>query len=230
MATHPHSAPHVAQLLENLDEVALILGIHRAVAGPTPGRKRNVEVLNKSAIVLVVACWEAFVEDLASNALDFMVNEATSHTQLPKLILERVGSKYSGTNAWSLAGEGWKTVLRSNLAEVLAKTTGSLNTPRAAQVDELFLKTIGITSLSSGWSWSGRTQPSAVKALDTLIRLRGSIAHRVQHSESVHKSTVTSAVELVSCLAAKSNNLVRTYVHTVIGKHPWNRVFYKSVG
>lgn len=230
MATTNAPAPHVMQLLQNLDEVRALLGIHQAIAGSTRGRKRNVEVLNKSAVVLVVACWEAYVEDLASNALGFMIDQATSHTIFPKPVLERVASKCAGPNAWQLAGDGWKKVMRDNFSEVLAKTTGTLNTPRAPQVDELFAKTIGLASLSSTWSWPRRSQAASVKALDELITLRGSIAHRVQHSNSVHKSTVTAAVELVSRLAAKSTNQVRIHVHSTTGKYPWNRVLFKGVG
>lgn len=230
MSTAKNPAPHVSQLLENLQEVDLLLNIHTALAGSSPGRKRNVEVLNKSAVVLVVACWEAYVEDLASTALKFMIDDAKSHSIFPKLVLDRVGSKYSGQHAWALAGDGWKKALRDNFSEVLAKTTGALNIPRAPQVDELFAKTIGLPSLSACWSWPGRPQASAVKALDDLITLRGSIAHRVQHSKSVHKKSVTAAVELVSRLAAKSTNAVRQHVHTATGKFPWNRITFKGLG
>lgn len=230
MATHKISAPHVAQLLENLAEVEQLLDFHQAIAGATPGRKRNVEVLNKSAVVLVVACWEAYVEDLATNALGFMIDEAKSYSAFPDSVLERVSGKYQGPKAWALAGDGWKKALRDNFSEVLAKTTGALNTPRAAQVDDLLLRTIGLPNLSQSWFWTGRTHSSAVKALDKLITLRGSIAHRVQHSESVHKKTVVAAVELVSRLAAKSTNRVRAHVHAAVGKYPWNNVTYKNVG
>lgn len=230
MATAKTSAPHISQLLENLAEVDLLLNIHTKLAGSGPGRKRNVEVLNKSAVVLVVACWEAYVEDLASTALKFMIDEAKSYSIFPKSVLDRVGSKYSGQNAWALAGDGWKKALRDNFSEVLAKTTGTLNTPRAPQVDELFAKTVGLPGLSACWSWPGRPQSGAVKALDELITLRGSIAHRVQHSKSVHKSTVTAAVELVSRLAAKSTNSVRQHVHATTGKFPWHHITFKGVG
>jgi hypothetical protein len=217
-------------LLENVNEVRLLLTMHMVLGGQGPGRRRNIEVLNKSAIVLVVACWEAFVEDTATAALEFMIDRAASHTALPTSVLDRVGSKYSGLNAWRLAGDGWKTALKANLSEVLAKTTGALNTPRAQQVDELFLKSIGLPSLSSHWYWKGRSQSSAVAALDRLIALRGSIAHRVQHSESVRKREVVDALELTSYLAAKTTNAVRTHVHKRVLDYPWDRMSYNGIG
>ena len=222
--------PHLRQFFDNVKEVLLLLNIHRTIAGKSPGRKTNVEILNKSAVVLIVACWEAFVEDLASAALDSMISEATTHTIFPKAVLERVGSKYSGLNAWSLANDGWRRALRDNFSEVLAKTTGVLNTPRQAQVDDLFSKTVGLVSLSSCWVWPGRTNASAIKALDELIALRGAIAHRVQHSKSVRKTHVTAAVELVSRLSAKSTNHVRHHVYASTGKYPWIQITYKGIG
>jgi hypothetical protein len=99
----------------------------------------------------------------------------------------------------------------------------------APQVDELFVKTIGLADLSSAWSWPGRKRSAAVEALGDLITLRGSIAHRVQHSASVYKNTVVSAVELASRLAVKSTNKVRVHIHSATGKLPWQGVTYKGM-
>ena len=169
MATPALKNQHLAQLLENLTEVQQLLLIHSKIAGKGRGRKYDVEVLNKGAIVLVVACWEAFVEDLADTALLLLIELAPDHKIFPADVLERVASKHGGINAWKLAGEGWKDALRSNLKEVLAKTTGTLNTPRAPQVDDLFLKTLGLKSLSNSWKWNGRTVAQSVAALDARV-------------------------------------------------------------
>jgi RiboL-PSP-HEPN len=229
LATPALKNAHLSQLLENVAEVQQILAIHTKVAGEGRGRKYDVEVLNKSAVVLIVACWEAFVEDLAEGALRSLVELAPDHSVFPAGVLERVASKHSGVNAWKLAGNGWKDALRSNLKEVLAKTTGTLNTPRAPQVDELFQKTIGLDQLSACWKWNRRTSAQSIKALDELVTLRGSIAHRVKHSQPVLKRDVTGAVELISRLAAKSSNRVREFVHTQSGSHPWTLVRYKGM-
>jgi hypothetical protein len=222
--------PHIAQFLENVAEVGQLLAIHKSIGGTGPGRRHDIEVLNKSAVVLVVACWEAYVEDLASVALDYLITNAKDHTVFPTNVLERVSSKHSGPKAWSLAGDGWKKAMRDNYTELLAKTSGVLNTPRTAPVDELFLKSIGIASMSSHWHWKGRTQPKAVAALDALVTLRCSIAHRVQHTKSVRKSNVIAAKELVSFLAAISSNAVRNHLHSAVGTYPWRRVTHKKVG
>lgn len=230
MAANKQFPPHVTQFLENIADVDRLLTIHMELGGAGPGRKRNVEVLNKSAIVLLVACWEAFVEDLASLALDFMIDNAKDHTVFPKSVLDRVASKNSGPNSWALAGDGWKKALRDNYTEILAKTAGVLNTPRAHQVDDLFCKSTGLQSVSACWYWKGRPKGKAVIALDELVLLRGSIAHRVTHSESVYKKDVVAASHLVNHLAAKTSNAVRAHVHASVGKYPWEHVTYKGIG
>ena len=224
--TISYPVPHIRQLKENLDEVGQLLEIHTKVAGAGRGRKYDVEVLNKSAIVLLVACWEAFVEDLAETGLRALLSSASDHSVLPDAVLERIASRNAGKAAWNLAGEGWKKAVHDNLREVLAKTTGALNTPRATQVDELFGKTVGIPNLSTCWCWPSRKAEHSRRALDQLISLRGTIAHRVKHSSSVRKREVTDAADLVGRLAERSSNKVRTFIHEQTGVYPWNKVFY----
>ena len=219
--------PHLKELIANVVETARLLDIHEGMSGRDPGRRYDVEVLNKSAIVLSVACWEAYVEDLAASALEFMIKNSANHNAFPKSVLERVSSKNSGLSAWNLAGDGWKKALLDNMKEVLAKTAGTLNTPKTAQVDDLFLKTIGLNNLSKTWKWSRRNATQASSALDTLVTLRGGIAHRVKHSRSVRKQDVINALDLIGRLSIRSNNEVRKHVHSCTGKYPWGLATYK---
>lgn len=220
---------HIIQFEANIDEVRRLLNIHKQLAGDGPGRKVDVEVLNKSAIVLLVACWEACVEDMAAAGLDFMIRTASDHGVFPESVRTRVSSQKNGLKAWELAGDGWKQALRDNYQAVLKKTTGILNTPRAPEVDELFAKTIGLDDLSKSWQWKGRTRNSAVSGLDTLITLRGAIAHRVKHTHAVRKKDVVANSDLLHYLATKSSNRVMSHIEATVGKSPWGPVSFRSV-
>ncbi|MCQ1549743.1 MAG: HEPN domain-containing protein [Candidatus Accumulibacter phosphatis] len=220
--------PHLQELLDNLSESISLLHIHGQVVGQGPGRKYGVEVLNKSALVLIVACWEAYVEDTVTAALTFMIDNCKDHTIFPKNVLERVGSTKQGLKSWDLAGDGWKAALKDNLTGVLAKTTGTLNTPRAPQVDELFHKVIGLTNLSSTWKWNNVRSQQVVDRLDSLITTRGSIAHRVKHSAPVYKKTVREAADLIGRLSARVNNETRKHVHGLVDKYPWYAIRFKG--
>jgi hypothetical protein len=52
----------------NLKEIERLLALHTMVGGKTKGRRYGLEVLNKSAIVLITAYWEAYCEDIAAEA------------------------------------------------------------------------------------------------------------------------------------------------------------------
>ena len=217
---------HMTNFISNVKEVDRLSAIHAAVTKKGPGRKHNVEVLHKSGIVLLIACWEAFVEDLATSALSFLVDSAKDHTKIPKDVLERIAGRLHGMKAWDLAGDGWRKSCRDHLKEVLARTTGVLNTPRTAQVDELFEKTLGLKALSSKWTWQGRTAKSCQTSLDSLVTLRGSIAHRVTAAQSVGKADVQDAREFISRLAVKSHNAVNYHLGRVLGSPPWEGFWY----
>ena len=135
-------------------------------------------------------------------------------------------NKHQGKNAWSLAGDGWKQACTDNLKEVLAKTTVSLNTPRTAQVDDLFEKVIGLKTLSSSWRWKARSLAQSKAALDDLVTLRGSIAHRVATSKRVGKQDVLDARELLARLAVKSHNAVNHHIEKLLGARPWEDYWF----
>lgn len=58
----------------NKADIEQLWQIHQDYAGEGRGRKRGVEVLNRSAIIFVTACWESYIEDLAVEAFDFRLS------------------------------------------------------------------------------------------------------------------------------------------------------------
>ena len=218
------SAIHVYTLIANVKEVNRLSQIHSQLTAPGPGRKRYVQILNKSSIVLFAACWEAFVEDLATEALEFLIRNAKSPMVVPDYVRERVGKAHLGIKAWDLAGSGWKKALRGNLKGVLARTTEKLNTPRAEHVDDLFHQVVGLPAISSSWYWPGRSVAQSKEALGDLITLRGDIAHRLTTARSVHLKNVNDSRLLIMRLAVKSHNRVRAFLEKNVGKFPWTPV------
>jgi RiboL-PSP-HEPN len=224
----PSHARHMAALVENVKEVDRLSGIHSKITKKGPGRKHKVGVLHKSSVVLLVACWEAFIEDLASSALEHMIATCKDHKVFPPSVLERVASAHQGPKAWDLAGEGWKTSLRDNMTAVLAKTTGSLNTPKTAQVDELFVKVLGAKDISATWKWKGRSSKQAAGALDALVTLRGAIAHRVSAAKAVSLKDVHDARSLIFRLAVRSHNEVCAFLLTTVGSSQWKAFHFEG--
>lgn len=223
----------VEALIANIGDVERLTELHETIAGDSAGRRYGLEVLNKSGIVLLVACWEAFVEDLAQSAFDYMLLEATSHTTFPPRVLAKAsqGLKQAqdGREIWKLAGDGWKAVLQAHRTEVLDEYIGKLNTPKPEQVNALMEALIGLSGLSSRWKWKGTSVARASEKLTKLIELRGSIAHRVSPEEPVHKADVVGYKDFVYRLAVKSSNAVRTHVGERTGQFPWGKYKFGGV-
>lgn len=186
----PSIPEHIVNIRTNLGEVNRLLEIHREITASAPGRRQKVQVLNRSAILLLVATWEAYVEDLAILACRFMVEKAESSDALPDLALvktsRRLESDPNHNSIWKLSGDGWKNEL---LAQVEIETS-RLNSPNAKNIDLLFADTLGLRNLSQNWYWSGAGRDITIGRLERLIELRGEIAHRVQASGSVTKAYV----------------------------------------
>ncbi len=212
---------HILNMKNNLSQILRLLDIHTHLTGSGPGRRHDVQVLNKSAVLLLVATWEAYVEDLAISACRFAVENSESFDQLPNLALVKTSSRLErekdNNSIWKLAGDGWKNELIAQ-AEIEASR---LNTPDAERVDTLFKDTLGLRKLSKYWYWAGSSRENVARRLNMLIETRGEIAHRVQASDPVTKAYVERNVDLVRRLGAISSNCVRGYISNMVGIYPW---------
>jgi hypothetical protein len=206
---------------ENCGDVRRLLEIHGDIAGDAPGRKYGVEVLNKSAVVLITAFWEGYCEDIAAEGLAHLVAECQDASSLPKELKKRVAAELSGNKdelaIWTLAGDGWRTALTDRLERLREERNRRLNTPKATQIDELFLSTVGIPSISKSWYWKGMSTDQAREKLDRYVTLRGSIAHRGAGAGSVRKTEVTDYFAHVRTLVSKTGGKVNGHVKVATG-------------
>src|SRR5687768_16205818 len=83
------------------------------------------------------AVWEAYCEDLAAEAVEHLVTNAPDTTALPKVLRKTIASELESDKndlaVWDLAGEGWKAVLRSRLADITERRNRSLNNPQGGE-------------------------------------------------------------------------------------------------
>jgi hypothetical protein len=102
----------------NCADIDRLINIHSRLTGPGPGRRYDVEVLNKAGIVLITSFWEAYCEDLAAEALEHLVDHSETAAKLP-IELQKAVAKSLKTDAhelavWKLADDGWRDVLSLN--------------------------------------------------------------------------------------------------------------------
>lgn len=210
---------------ENVADVTRLTEIHNELGGRAPGRRYALEVLNKSAIVMITAFWEAYCEDLAEEALTHLIDEVSDASELPKELKKQVANDVKKDKnelaVWDLAGKGWQRTTKTRFKTLTAERNRSFNTPKSFFVDELFQRALGLKNVSNEWRWKGMSAKKAREKLDKFIELRGSIAHRGKSSSSVKKVHVRQYHSHVVRLVKKTGPQVRRFCKHTTGKKPW---------
>jgi hypothetical protein len=200
------------------------LEIHTDVGGDAPGKRYGLEVLNKSAIVLISAVWEAYCEDIALEAAKHLAKHLHSASALPLAVQKRVASELKMEKhelaILRLSGNGWRQVVEQR-AQALTAGSGGLNTPKTQQINDLFEKAIGLNDVSAAWKWKKMTAANAGKKLDSFVTLRGAIAHRGVGSKAVKKADVLGFFNHVTRLVAKTGGQVNKHVKAATGRSLW---------
>jgi hypothetical protein len=209
----------------NAHDVERLLEIHAHVGGEAQGRRFDLDVLNKSAIVLITAVWEAYCEDIAAEALEHLVANVSKGSLLPKELKKRIVGDIKGDSnelaMWDLADDGWKGRVQARLVALTADRNRRLNTPKTEQIDELFEAAIGLPVVSNSWRWRKMSITTAKEKLDYYVTLRGAIAHRGAAASTVKKSGVTDYFKHVKRLVDITAERVDSHVESVTGKHLW---------
>ncbi len=210
----------------NAEDIGRLLELHQEKGGTSKGRRFGLEVLNKSAIVLLTSFWEAYCEDIAAEALDHVVTHAPSADKLPtelrKIVAKELKSEVHDLAIWSVAGDGWRAVLKARLTALQAERNRRLNTPKTAQIDKLFSDALGITRISDNWRWPKKMTPDRARTkLDKFVELRGAIAHRGAAATSIKKADVTNYFGFLKRLAGQTGGAVYKHVRAITAKKLW---------
>lgn len=211
---------------KNAEDIQRLLELHQQVGGDAPGRRYGLEVLNKSAIVLITAFWEAYCEDIAAEGLEHIIKHAKSADALPKelkkLVAKKLKSADHGLEVWKIADDGWRQYLKDHLKELKEQRDRRLNTPKTQQINDLFKSALGIEQVSESWRWAKKmTAKRASEKLDKYVSLRGAIAHRGKHDTAVTKTNVTDYFEFVKSLVSRTGGRVNSHVKKASGKPLW---------
>ncbi|MFJ6195748.1 HEPN domain-containing protein [Micromonospora sp. NPDC092111] len=185
----------------------------------------KLHVANKAVLVLVAALWEAYCEDVAEEGLRLLVQHAPNWEALPRPLLKAVAKELRRLDEefapWTLAGEGWRQYLLDRLYLLGQKRNYSFATPKAKNVDALFLESVGIVRISDAW-----TLPLGVEwarnELDSFIDKRNVIAHRYEPGSTVAKRHVKQFYNLVSGLVARTDAAVGRVIREVTGANRWS--------
>ncbi|MFG6178930.1 HEPN domain-containing protein [Halomonas sp. THAF12] len=222
----------IRSLQANMKDVDRLLEIHTDIGGTAAGRRYGSEVLNKSAVVMTCANWEAFVETLAEKAIDHILTKSRDHQSVPKVIRKGVASQLKDhkneLKVWDLAADGWKDAILGFRDRVISENISPFNTPKPHNVKELFKKLLDIDDVCANWYWQGMSKVKAADKLKKFVSTRGAIAHRGELDSSITKQYVEQHIEFVIRLSVRTSNVVRDHVKQQTGSYPWKRARYQN--
>lgn len=210
----------------NVEDIRKLLQLHEQQGGGSQGRRYGLEVLNKSAIVLITSYWEAYCEDIAAEGLEHIVKHAKDASSLPKELRKQIAKELekdaNDLAVWSLADDGWRDCLKKRLKDLQEARNRKLNTPKSGNIEELFERALGLPKISASWKWPTKMTVQRSKAkLDKFVTLRGAIAHRGSDSKSVRKAQVTDYFDFIQKIAAETGGKVNSHVKGITGKPLW---------
>jgi len=199
-----------------------LIELHGLNTGPQAGRRYNFDSVNRAAVILSMAAWEGFVEDLLRYSVRFMATRLDSPAQLPTTVREvmlqqlyetlRAESKSAAVkaNMWSLVGSGWRT----NFIRYANGRIRGLNTPNVDNVQRIFKTVTGLKDFACDWGARRWSRQSYVDKLEQSLMLRHRIAHGAIGTETVGKQRAKAAASVVTKAAAWTATTVERHLHS----------------
>ncbi len=198
-------------------EVARLLKFHAQLHGVEPAAKgrraADLEVLHRSAVVLLTACWESFIENILKESIGIIVRDLPDPFALHHELLAAVAASKSSKLSvsvkhelypWYFVGDGWRTIL----LQFVALKISDFNTPDAA-VKSMFKSLLGVEDVTQSWGRRGKFASDAADRLDEYLSDRHSIAHGAAHQKKLNKSYVTGYQQFLDITVQKTEDVVR---------------------
>jgi hypothetical protein len=155
-----------------------LLWFHESEGGDGQGRRgRHFDSLNKSAVVLLCAAWETYIETVILECVERNIAAANAPNEMLRP-LQKIAQSHiregKVESAWqSVAGDGWKDLTRS----LVQGKVSALNTPKPGPVTELIKSVLGVEDIKDNWTWHRNTLGTPSNKLKDFVTLRGGISH-----------------------------------------------------
>jgi hypothetical protein len=210
-----------ARAMDNLQSVRALTDIFGAFSGiedqrvPTHVRD-NIDATLRSAIVLLVTYWEAYIEDVCEEAGGNLINFISDPALLPKELRKNIAKELLSDKdelaVWRLSGNEWRSTVLNFYQSERVKRNRSFNSPKSPNTIEFFYRTLGLRDISAHWMYA-----NSKMELDDLVELRGRIVHRGECGQSLDKNRVFECTQLVVLLICHTDIAIREYFKSVAG-------------
>lgn len=210
---------------DNCDDIRSYYTVHWSLKDLSRGLRSHLSVFDKSMYVLVSALWEAYIEDVAAEALSLLAAKCDSPDRLPVSLRKEISRVLRDDKhelaAWSLAGDGWRQLVTDRLDSYRGKREWTFNTPKSAQIDSFFREVVGLPNLSRGWTLDDMPATTVATLLDLYLTTRGEIAHRPRRDTQIRKRQVKDFFNLVNRLVPLVDAQVAAFLHRAIDMPGW---------
>ena len=178
-------------------------------------------VVLRSSIVLMVSHWEAYVEDICSEAIDYIVENASSSDGLPKSLRQQISKEVkedkNELRVWDLAGEKWRDVIKERLSDYHLQRNRKFNNPKSNPVITFFNTYLGIEDISKKWRYKDLTPDGCKRMLDEIVEVRGAIAHRGHPTKELTVELATEYSEFLKSLISYTGGSVNAITRKICG-------------
>lgn len=186
----------------------------------------EINVLYRSALVLMISHWEAYIEDICSEALTHIIENIDNPDELPKEIKKSVAKEINESvnkiEVWKLAGNGWKDYLKQREMVYTKDRNRVFNTPKPIQTNEFIEKVLGLKNITNSWNIDNSSSKDCCDRLVTLVELRGQIAHRGKLEHEVTKDWLLGEVHFIRKIVAKTGGEINSHVMKIVGTGLWS--------
>lgn len=180
---------YLVVLLQDAEE---LIQAHAKLRTGQRGRQWKLGALNRAVVLMCVSAWEAYVEELAKEAL------------------ESFRPTMGAVSQW----QSLNAACRSQI--------GRFNTPNSQNVRLLIADAIGLQNVTDSWHWQNCTVVDARRRLDEVLDFRHKIAHGVNPRPIIHNQWVGKLPTFFRILGRCTDKAVRHYLRTKLGvKKPW---------
>ena len=183
-----------------LEDVQSLLDIHKNITRNGTGKRvSEFRVLNKSAIVLLVASWETYVESLLEESVLFLLEK-----------------RFAGTPS-----QNQHSILQDLLRISVQKEVKRLHTPKSDAVKTLFASILGIQNVRKVWGKDAQKSEAAANALDALLEMRHRIVHGAPSDPEFTKTHVISYRQFLRNIVRKTDDETKKHLLFLTGSNPW---------
>ena len=189
--------------LKAMDDIRALLDLSSTDTG-----KERALVIFRSAIVLMVASWEQYIEQLAESSVSILTARLRDASPMPEDVKQSVAlfsvkehrgnAREFSKSVWLFSDKGWKEAY----AQYCQASTSELNTASPAKLKELYKNILGIRDVTSAWVFDILSSNECSVRLDDLVNLRHDIAHGANsRSHELSEGYIRNQVEFITKIA-----------------------------